>query len=60
MSPLLLNVGCINSIPPPKAIAPQNTIGNLKRPVKEKGNTSTRKAKKWKNLSVPFGAENGF
>ena len=55
-----LNVGCINSMAPPKALAPMKTGSRPKRPVRASGKASAAKAVKWTILSLPAGAGGGW
>ena len=52
-SALRLNIGCMNSMAPPNALAPINTPKSPKRPVRAKGKASTAKAIKCTSLSLP-------
>ena len=59
ISALRLKLGWINSITPPKALAPTNTGNNPKRPVRERGKDSAAKKMIWIILSLPPGAGGG-
>ena len=59
-SALRLNVGCISSMAPPKALAPMMTGIRPKRPVRASGKASAAKAMKWTILSLPAGAGGGW
>ena len=59
-SALRLNVGCISSMAPPKALAPMKTGSRPKRPVRASGKASAAKAMKWTILSLPAGAGGGW
>ena len=59
-SALRLNVGCISSMAPPKALAPMKTGRRPKRPVRARGKASAAKAMRWTILSLPAGAGAGW
>jgi hypothetical protein len=59
-SALRLNVGCISSMAPPKALAPMKTGRRPKRPVRARGKASAAKAMRWTILSLPAGAGGGW
>ena len=59
MSALRLNVGCMSSMRPPKALAPMNTATSPRRPVRASGKASAAKAMKCTSLSLPSGAGGG-
>jgi len=59
MSALRLKLGCMNSMIPPKALAPTKTGSRPKRPVRASGKASAAKAMKCTSLSLPSGAGGG-
>ena len=59
ISALRLKLGCINSITPPKAIAPIKTVSKPNRPVHARGKTKAVKAIRWTSLSLLSGAGSG-
>jgi hypothetical protein len=59
MSALRLKLGCMNSIAPPKTLAPMKTGSKPKRPVRASGKASTAKATRCTSLSAPSGAGGG-
>ena len=59
MSALRLKLGWINSMAPPKALAPTKTGSRPKRPVRASGKESTAKARRCTSLSLPSGAGGG-
>jgi len=58
-SALRLNIGWMSSIAPPKALAPINTLGSPRRPVRARGKASAAKAMRCTSLSLPSGKGGG-